>query len=123
MKELVLSTSYFPSISYIRLLNEYEKVSIDIGEHFIKQTHRNRCVISGANGRLNLIVPSEKWKSNTAVRDIRISYSDNWQKLHWKSLESAYRSSPYFEYYEDKLREIVMGEKETYLVDLNMKSL
>ena len=123
MKELLICTSYFPSLSYCKLLKEHKKVTIDIGEHFIKQTQRNRCVILGANGRLKLIVPTEKRKVYTPVKDVRVSYDDNWQKLHWKSLESAYRSSPYFEYYEDKLRTIVLGKKETFLVDINMNSL
>ena len=120
MKELLLSTSYFPSLSYCRLLNEYKKATIDLGEHFVKQTHRNRCVILGANGRLKLIVPTKKRTDYTPVKDVRVSYDMDWQKLHWKSLESAYRSSPYFEYYEDKLRAIVLDKKETFLIDINL---
>ena len=122
MKELLLCTSYFPSISYCRLLGLHETATIDIGEHFVKQTQRNRCEILGANGRLKLIVPTKKRTEHTPVKDVRISYDTDWQKLHWKSFESAYRSSPYFEYYEDRLRAIVMNGKEDFLVDLNMKS-
>ncbi|MEQ8324320.1 MAG: WbqC family protein [Vicingaceae bacterium] len=119
----LISTSYFPSVSYLRDLKQFNSLTMDHGEHFIKQTHRNRCEILGANGRLKLIVPLRKWKNNTPVKDIRISYDESWQKLHWKSLESAYRSSPYFEYYEDRFRALIIERQHIYLVDLNKEIL
>ena len=119
----VFSTSYFPSVHYLNQIRKAGELTVDLGEHFIKQTHRNRCVILGANGRLNLIVPLKKWRNNTPVRDIRISYAENWQKLHWRSLESAYRSSPYFEYYEAKLRGLLLDQKLEFLADLNKACL
>jgi WbqC-like protein family len=92
----------------------------DLHEHYIKQTYRNRCTIYGANGRLDLIIPIEKGKhGHQAMKDVKISYDGNWQKMHWRSLESAYRSSPYFEYYEHEF--IPFYEKKTdYLVDFNL---
>ncbi len=53
------------------------------------------------------------------MKDIRISYTDPWQKLHWRSLESAYRRSAYFEFYEDELKPFYMEQKFTFLVDFN----
>lgn len=93
---------------------------IELFEHFIKQTYRNRCSIYGANGKLDLIVPVEKSKGSERkiMKDCRISYSDPWQKLHWRSLESAYRRSPYFEYYEDGLAPFY-EKKVEFLVDWN----
>ena len=57
------------------------------------------------------------------MKDIRISYAGNWRKLHWKSLESAYRSSPYFEYYEEVLRKLYFGKEQVFLADLNRSGL
>ena len=119
----VLSTAYFPNLNYCSVIEGKEAIKIDLGEHFIKQSIRNRCEILGPNGVLKLVVPLKKWRNNTPVRDIQIAYDNQWQKLHWKSLESAYRSSPYFEYYEDKLEKIVMGSKHIYLKDLNKEIL
>lgn len=119
----IFSTAYFPPISYCMKLKEHCQVTIDLGEHFIKQTQRNRMYILGPNGVQKLIVPLIKWKNNTAVKDLKISYSENWQKLHWKSLEAAYRSSPYFEFYEDQLRKIILDSKFKFLHDLNYESL
>lgn len=56
------------------------------------------------------------------MKDIQISYAENWQKQHWKSLKSAYQSSPYFEYYEDKLIELFKN-KEKFLLDFNLQSI
>ena len=123
MFETILSTAYFPDINYCKVLKSSERVVLDYGEHFIKQSRRNRCNILGANGVLKLIVPLKKWKNNTAVKDICISYDENWQKQHWKSLESAYRSAPYFEYYEDKISDILLGNRFVFLTDLNLKTM
>jgi hypothetical protein len=123
MEKLLLSTAYFPNLSYCKLLLDYPEIVIDIGEHFVKQSHRSRCVILGPNKTLNLIVPLKRWMNNSPTKDIEISYNENWQKIHWKSLEASYRSSPYFEYYEDKLEAIVVQSKFKYLVDLNQASL
>ena len=66
----------------------------------IKQSFRNRCVIASPNGPLNLVIPVIRNTKNK-IKDVQIDHSQQWIKIHWKSLESAYRSSPYFEYYED----------------------
>ena len=121
MDQPVLSTAYFPNLNYCSLLKNNTQVSIDLGEHFIKQSIRSRCEILGPNGVLILVVPLKKWRNNTPVRDIQISYDNQWQKLHWKSLESAYRSSPYFEYYEDKLNKLIIGDNHQFLKDLNVE--
>lgn len=123
MSETILSTAYFPDINYFSELKNSEKIVLDHGEHFIKQSRRNRCNILGANGVLKLIIPLKKWKNNTPVKDICISYDENWQKQHWKSLESAYRSAPYFEFYEDKIRDILFGNRFDFLTDLNLKTI
>ena len=117
----VLSTAYFPNTDYCKVFCNNSKVLIDIGEHFVKQSQRSRCEILGPNGILKLIVPLKKRKNRMPTKDVRIAYDENWQKLHWKSLESAYRSSPYFEYYENKLDKLINRTKHNFLVDLNME--
>jgi hypothetical protein len=70
-------------------------------EHFPKQTYRNRAVIQSHNGKLNLIVPVIKGSNvHTRVKDVKISYDFNWQRVHWMSLQTSYRSATYFEFYE-----------------------
>jgi hypothetical protein len=73
--------------------------------HFQKQTFRNRTEIHGANGRLKLTIPVEHNKTQWHQKEHEVCVSNdmNWQKHHWKSICNAYRSSPYFEYYEPDL--------------------
>jgi len=93
----------------------------DKHEHYVKQTYRNRCTIYGANGKLDLIIPVEKGRNgHQTMKDVKISYAQDWQRLHWKSMESAYRSSPYFEFYEHKFAPFY-ETKTNYLVDFNVK--
>lgn len=96
---------------------------IEQHENFVKQSYRNRCTIYGANGKLDLIIPIVKSKTErTKTKTAKIDYSSNWQKIHWRSIESAYRRSPYFEYYEEKLISFY-EQKPELLFDYNLSLL
>lgn len=113
--------AYFPSIRYMQALIQAPMAEINTQCHYQKQTYRNRCAIYGANGRLNLTVPIQHSKTHAHQIDgeVKIMWEQDWQKQHWKSLESAYRSSPFFEFYEDELREVFFQRPE-YLMEFNM---
>jgi hypothetical protein len=115
---LILSSNYIGNIDYYSILNQNTAVTIDVYEHFQKQSYRNRGVIHGANGALNLIIPLVNRGIRTKMSDIKIDNSQRWQILHWRSLESAYRSSPYFEFYEDDLKPFYRKEY-TSLIQFN----
>jgi len=118
-KLMVYSTAYLPPIAYWYFLSKDENPVIDIYEHFVKQTYRNRCEIYGANGKLSLTIPLVKENEHTPIKNRKISYAENWQKNHWKSIESAYRSSPYFEYYEQEFYDFFHKKDFELLVDFN----
>src|ERR1035437_8256026 len=96
-------TAYLPPIQYYAKVAACPNVVFELYEHFPKQTYRNRSYIMSPNGEQMLVVPLKSRTERIITRDIRISYNDNWQKLHWRSLEAAYRRSAYFEYYENDL--------------------
>ena len=117
----LLSTAYLAPISYYAILLQDPNCRIELHEHFIKQSIRNRCDIYGANGKLRLSIPKQrKGSSKTIIENLKISYRNNWQKQHWNAIESAYNSSPFFEYYKDELKPF-FEEKEEYLVNFNSK--
>lgn len=118
--QIIVPIVYAGNINYFSTVKKSTNTVFDKHENYIKQTSRNRCTIYGANGKLDLIIPIEKGShGHRAVKDVKISYADNWQRMHWKSLESAYRSSPYFEYYEHELIPFYENKIE-YLVDFNL---
>lgn len=120
----VFAAHYLPPIPYFQLLAQLgNSFEIEQHEHFPKQTFRSRCTIYGANGALNLVVPVKKGKIvHTKMKDVRISYEEDWQRLHWMSLQSAYRSSAYFEFYEDDFAPFY-EKKYEYLLDFNVAQL
>jgi hypothetical protein len=122
MDKVILSSCYFAPINYYKLLLNSKEILIDYHENFIKQTYRNRCVIYSPNGSLNLIIPLEKKANHTPIKNVEISYDNNWQKVHWKSLEAAYRRSPYFEFYEEDFRPFYELKKWKYLIDFNQEA-
>ena len=121
LNNLLLPTAYLAPIPYYAILLQLPNCSIELHEHFIKQSIRNRCDIYDANGKLRLSIPKErKGSSKTIIKNLKISYKQNWQKQHWNAIESAYNSSPFFEYYKDELKPF-FEEKEEYLVSYNFK--
>lgn len=103
----VLPATYAGPVSYYVLMLAYDKVVIDAGEHYVKQTYRNRCEIASPQGVQSLTIPAERTSENhVAMRDVGISEHGDWRHLHWQALVTAYDGSPYFEYYMDELREI-----------------
>ena len=115
----IFSSHYLAPIAYYFYLIDSKNITIDIYENFVKQTYRNRCCILSPNGIQSLTVPLIKARQRKLTKNARISYDDNWRKMHWKSLEAAYRSSPYFEYYEDDFFPFYHGKEYNYLIDFN----
>ncbi|AKK74939.1 hypothetical protein OK18_13245 [Chryseobacterium gallinarum] len=122
MKNVLLPVFYMPPVSWFSVfLNAENEITLEQFENFPKQTYRNRANIYGANGKLSLIIPIHH-NGKREMKDIEISYREDWRTLHWKSIKTAYQSSPYFEYYEDKFRKI-FDLKEKFLLDFNLKGL
>ena len=119
----LLHPTYFPSISHFTALVQAEKLIFEIEDNFQKQTNRNRTYIYSPNGIQLLNIPIKHSKLNRQkTKEIRIENDFDWQKQHFKSLESAYRSSPFFEYLEDDIRPKI-EKKQDFLLDLNFKTL
>ncbi|AZA88499.1 hypothetical protein EG349_17850 [Chryseobacterium shandongense] len=122
MNKVLLPVFYLPTISWFSVfLNPEKEIVFERFESFPKQTYRNRANIFGANGKLSLIIPISH-NGKREYKDIEISYREDWQNLHWKSIKTACQSSPYFEFYEDKLRKI-FEIKEKNLLEFNLKAL
>ena len=118
---LLLSTAYFAPIQYFSKLVRDDKVVIERHEHYNKQSYRNRCTIYSANGLLDLVVPVVKTdKPKIPITEVEISCDTLWQKQHFKAIESAYRRSPFYEYYIDDLT-VFFNCRHPYLYQFNMQ--
>lgn len=143
MTTALLQTTYFGPIQWYQKLYRYDHCLIEQYDSFQKQTYRNRCVIATANGVQALTVPiihngelkienydmsksGKKGNQNSQfsisnsqlVKDLRISDHNQWRRVHWNALQSAYSESPFFEYYADDLRPF-FEKKYDYLIDFN----
>ena len=123
MTTILLQPTYFPSISNFVAMAKAENITFEIDDNFQKQTNRNRMYIYSPNGLQMLNIPVKHSKeAHQKTRDIKIETDFNWQKQHFKSLEAAYRSSPFFEYFEDAIQPI-FTKKHTFLLDLNLETI
>ncbi|WP_345951788.1 WbqC family protein [Mucilaginibacter sp. PAMB04274] len=120
----LLPMFYLPPVSYFTALNQSKpNILIEKHEHFPKQTYRNRANIYSPDGVLALVVPVVKGaKVHTPVKDVKISNDFAWQRLHWMSLQSCYRRSAYFEFYEDEFAHFY-EEQFNFLFDYNEQLL
>jgi len=117
---LIQPTYFSPIIQYVAIAKSKEIV-FEVEDNFQKQTYRNRCYISTANGKHLLNVPVQHNKGvKQKSKDTKIDYKDDWHKLHVKTLQTAYSSSPFFEFYIDDLLPI-FEKRIPFLVDLNLK--
>ena len=120
--KILLPIFYLPPVSWFAVfLKDENHIVLEQYENFPKQTYRNRTNIYGANGRLSLIIPINH-SGERVMKEIKVSHRENWQKLHWKSIKTAYQSSPYFEFYEDRLQKIFEFESDS-LIQFNLNAL
>jgi hypothetical protein len=119
MKTLLVENQYFGTVSYYKMLFEYTYIEIDQYENFQKMSFRNRCIIPGANGLIQLTVPVEKGRNqHTPIREVKIAYKENWVLQHCRSMEACFNRAPFFEFYKDELFGL-LEERPVFLFDLN----
>ncbi len=120
---VLIHPTYFPSISHFVAMAQANTVTFEIDDNFQKQTNRNRMYIYSPNGIQLLNIPvKHSGESHQKTKDIRLETAFDWQKQHFKSLEAAYRSSPFFEYFEDAMMPI-FEKKHEFLMDLNFLTI
>lgn len=123
MNTILLHPSYFPSISHFVAIAQADFVTFEMEDHFQKQTNRNRMYIYSPNGLQLLNIPvKHSTEAHQKMKEVRLETAFDWQKQHFKSLEAAYRTSPFFEYFEDDIR-VIFEKKHTFLMDLNMETM
>ncbi|HEY0298785.1 MAG TPA: WbqC family protein [Arachidicoccus sp.] len=118
-KLLIVENQYFPCINWFKNLNEFSHINLYTSERWKKMSFRNRCVVAGSNGLISLSAPLQNGRDQKLLfKDVKIDYSTPWQVQHWRTIVSCYNKSPFFEFYEDGLRQF-FERKYVFLFDLN----
>jgi len=119
---ILLHPTYFPSIVQMVAMAQADKIVFEVEDNYQKQTYRNRAYIAHSNGKLTLNVPIKHSKNGgrQKTKEVHVENSFPWQSQHWKSLQTAYRTSPFFEFYEDDLAPLFQ-EPVGLLLDFNLK--
>ena len=118
----LLATAYLGPVQYYSKLLHYPEIIIEQHENYPKQTYRNRCRILGGNGLLTLSIPVDKGSElKVKTKDVIITYAEDWQRMHWRTIISAYNNSPFFQYYEDDFAPFYQEQRWKYLIDFNLE--
>ena len=116
---MIIHPTYFsPIVHYVAITNA-DDIVFEVEDNYQKQTYRTRCYIFGANGRQLLNIPIQHNKRRK-TKDIKIDTSFQWYKQHIKAMQIAYRSSPYFEFYEDDILQL-FENTPLFLLDFTLK--
>ena len=120
----IVCPAYLPNVQHCNWILQQQQIHFTGSTTYQKQTFRNRSEIYGANGKLKLTVPIRHTHGiqKSLDQEVSIAYDTDWQKQHWKSICAAYRSAPYFEFYEADL-EPFYQEKIISLFEFNLKLL
>lgn len=105
MSKALIELHYLPSIQYLSQIIVHDHIVIEQQENYQKGSYRNRCHLAGANGLLRLSVPLAGGKNQQQpIDEVGIDNSQDWQTQHWRSIQSAYGKTPFFEHYADEFR-------------------
>ncbi len=120
---ILVDNQYFGCINYFEALSRNKNCLIDQFEQFEKMSFRNRCVIVGSNGLITLSIPIEGGRNvKHLIRDVKICYTEDWPKHHWKAIRSSYGNAPFYDFYSSDL-ETLINKKEIFLFDKNWSIL
>ncbi len=101
---IIADLQYFPPVTFFNALYTRTHVYFDLYEHYRKMSFRNRCMIAGAHGIISLSVPLQGGRNQRSpMHEVLISEDTNWRASHFKSIQSSYNRSPFFEHYQDEL--------------------
>ncbi len=119
---VVLPLCCFPDRQWFARYRDADEVIIDLGEHYVKQSYRNRFNLIGSHGRFvcTARVAGQKGRK-IPVHSISL-VEDEWRRVAFRGLQSAYARSAFWEHYAEALERILMGS-QTRLVDLNREAL
>jgi hypothetical protein len=102
--KLLVESQYFPSVTLMKNSIEFLNINFDEYEPWRKMSFRNRCVIVGSNGPINLSIPVlEGREQKKLLKEVAIDNRKPWQSQHWKTITSCYRRSPWFNFFEPEL--------------------
>ena len=121
---IIISPTYFPDILSFAAMVQADTIMLEVSENYQKQSYRTRMYIATSNSRLLLNIPvlHSKKKERKKIEDTYIENSFLWQRQHWRSLVIAYRTSPFFEFYEDDIYPLFHKEYNS-LLEFNIDTI
>jgi len=121
MDSVLLHPSYFPNVAQMAAAAQAVEVVFETHDNYQKQTYRNRTIIAHAQGDLPLNVPVKHTQKGGREKTSEVAVETNfdWQSQHLKSLQTAYQTSPFYEFYIDELA-VIFTRPVSHLMEHNL---
>lgn len=119
----LLSAFYFGTVEHYRLIARSRRILIDAGEHYERQSYRNRTSIIGPNGKQDLVVSIDRRSGEKMpMRTVGLSYAEAWDRQHVQAIRSAYGQTPWFIHYMPDVEELLLKRYDK-LIDLDLATM
>lgn len=122
VSRVLIEPHYLPTLEFFSAISNFDEIVLDVHSHYVKQSFRNRTMVNSANGPQTLIIPVTKKTNRTPLFQVECDENYRWRLNHWRTIESAYRKAPFFEFYADDIHQI-LSQKDRQLSSLNINLL
>ena len=112
MKVAVMQPYLFPYIGYWQLINAVDKFVILDDVNYIMRGYINRNEILLNKERYRFSIPISKASQNKLIMNTKLNFSQDAREKFLKTIENAYKKSPYFNNIMPLLQEIIKYENE-----------
>lgn len=120
---LISDLQYFPSVIFFLELSKFSNCKFELYDTFQKTSFRNRCMVMGGNGPIQLSIPLLGGRTQKSLmKDIKVDNRERWKDRHWKTITSCYNKSPWFDFYRDELESLYLAH-HNYLFDWNLNCI
>ena len=117
---LLADLQYFTSINSMIDIANASSVLFDRKSLFKKSSFRNRMILAGPKGPVLLSIPIIGGRNiKVPYGEVRIDYKTDWQKNHYRTIETLYGKSPWFDEYKPALM-ILFDSRVEFLFEWNM---
>jgi hypothetical protein len=119
MNLLNIDLQYFANINWYKKIHQYKYIDFSLSDRHVKMSFRNRLWLAGADGRLSLSIPLVDSRNEKQLyREVRIA-GGNWAIGHFRTIQSCYNRSPWFDYYRDELAALY-NTPHSFLAEWNL---
>lgn len=124
MKRVAVDLHFLPTLEFFAALGNAEEILIFPKDLYQRQSYLNRTQVRLANKVETLSIPIQGRRPRVSMDHVKIDYSQKWQAIHLRGIQSAYGKAPFFEYFFPYFEAIyASGEESLWNLNKNLLTI